>query len=55
MSGPEDLRELQNTIKRAVALDSSGIIYAKDQSILGIEGQLTDLGGQEESSPGKSS
>ena len=48
---PGNVRELQNTIKRAVALSDSGIIYAEDLGITGIEGQLTDLGGQEESSP----
>ena len=49
-SGPGNLRELQNTIKRAVALGSSGIIYAEDLGIPEIEGQLADRGWQGESS-----
>lgn len=50
---PGNVRDLQNSIKRAAAMASSGTLYPEDLGIPGIEGQLMERGGQEGSSSGK--
>ncbi len=50
---PGNIRELQNTIKRAVAMARSGTLHPEDLGIPGIEGQFTDRGGRKRALSGE--